>query len=70
MAMEIQTLIVVLIVLGAVAYVTRLFWKAIRGTRADRAAGCASGGCGCGPAGTTPDGAERKKAERPLTSRR
>lgn len=68
-AMEIQTLIVVLIVLGAGAYVMRLFWKAVRGTRADGAAGCASGGCGCTPA-ASPAGAEQTKAEGPLTSRR
>jgi hypothetical protein len=66
MAMEIQTLIVVLIVLGAVAYVTRLFWKAVRGARADSATGCASGGCGCAPAASTPVGLERPKGERSL----
>ena len=68
--MEIQTLIVVLIVLGAAAYVARLFWKAVRGTRAESAAGCASGGCGCAPAASAPGGAEHTKAELPLTSRR
>ena len=50
--MQAQTLIVMLIVLVAAAYVARLFWRAIRGTRAGagESAGCASGGCGCGPA--------------------
>ena len=49
--MEIQTLIVVLIVLAAAGYVLRLFWRALRGARAGatEAAGCATGGC-CAPA--------------------
>ena len=70
MAMEMQTLIVVLIVLGAVAYVARLFWKAIRGTRSDSAAGCASGGCGHGPAVSRPVSVDRAKRGQPLSSRR
>ena len=47
--MEIQTLIVMLIVLAAAAYVGRRFWLAVRGTRAVDAgdAACAGGGCGC-----------------------
>ena len=49
--MQVQTIIVLLIVLAAAAYIARLFWRAIRGTRAGagEAGGCATGGCGCGP---------------------
>ena len=53
--METQTIVVMLIVLAAAAYVARLFWRAIKGTRGgvDAAGGCATGGCGC--AGTEPE---------------
>ena len=45
--MQIQTLIVLAILLAAVAYVGRRGWRALALARAKDATGCA-GGCGCG----------------------
>ena len=59
--MDVQTLIVMLIVLAAAGYVARRFWRAIRGTSATASsgAGCASGGCGCATSARPDDAAER-----------
>jgi hypothetical protein len=48
----VQTLIAVVLVLGAVAYLGRRFWRQMASARGKGDAGCASGGCGCGPAPT------------------
>lgn len=48
MAMEMQTLLALLIVLAAAAYMGRRLVRTVRGARPDAAdGGCASGGCGC-----------------------
>lgn len=43
-----QTIVVLVVVLAALAYVGRRAWATLRPRR--DAAGCASGGCGCGDA--------------------
>jgi len=51
-AAMIQTLITILLVLGAAVYLGRRFWRQMASARGKGGAGCASGGCGCGPAPT------------------
>jgi hypothetical protein len=46
--MDAQTLVVLLIVAAAVAYVARRAWRTIRASRAAGDASCGSG-CGCEP---------------------
>ena len=48
-AAMIQTLITILLVLGAGVYLGRRMWRQLAGARGKGDAGCASG-CGCGPA--------------------
>jgi hypothetical protein len=46
--MEMQTLLALLIVLAAAAYMGRRLVRTVRGARPDADdGGCASGGCGC-----------------------
>ena len=44
--MDVQTLLALLLVLLAVAYVARRFWRTLRPARRGAAADCGSG-CGC-----------------------
>jgi hypothetical protein len=55
--MDVQQLIVMLIVLGAVVFIARRVWSAVMSARASKHGGCASG-CGCE---TTPAASASKK---------
>lgn len=48
--MELQTILALIIVLLALAYVGRRFWRTVRAARAESGGttGCGDGGCGCG----------------------
>lgn len=54
--MDLQTLLALLIVLAAFAYMGRRVVRTVRAARPDSVSGggCASGGCGCAP-GSAPD---------------
>lgn len=56
---DMQQLIVVLIVLGAVLFIVRRVWNAVASARASKSASCASG-CGC----ETAPGPQAKKTKR------
>ena len=54
-AMALQTLLALLVVAVAVAYVARRFWRTVRGGRASgEGDGCGAGGCGCETAPVRP----------------
>ena len=48
--MTAQTIIVLLVVLGAAAYIGRRAWRTVRAARGGDDAGCGAG-CGCDPGG-------------------